>query len=116
MMQLLVAINSGPRYEINYPLGTTHMIEKLAFSSTLNYQREHILKMMEDYGALIDCQSTRDTFLYAASCRTDGLDEIVSVISDTVLRPRYDQEEVKMTRDVIAYENEYQARNPECEP
>jgi processing peptidase subunit alpha len=111
-----VAINSGPRYEINYPLGTTHMIEKLAFSSTQNYGREDVLKIMEDYGALIDCQSTRDTFLYAASCRTDGIDEIISVISDTVLRPGFYPEEIETTKHVIAYENDFHARNPECEP
>uniref|UniRef100_A0AC34GVL3 Mitochondrial-processing peptidase subunit alpha n=1 Tax=Panagrolaimus sp. ES5 TaxID=591445 RepID=A0AC34GVL3_9BILA len=111
-----VAIKSGCRYEMNYPLGTTHMIEKLAFSSTQNYGREDLLKIMEDYGALIDCQSTRDTFLYAASCRTDGLDKIVSVIGDTVLRPGFYPEDIEITKEVIAHENGFYLTNPECEP
>jgi len=111
-----VAIDSGPRYEVHYPLGTSHMIEKLAFSSTKNYTRDLILKMMEERGALIDCQSTKDTFLYASSCRSDGFEEILSVIADAVYRPRFLDEEVELASDVITFENEALARNPECEP
>ncbi|KAH7695171.1 peptidase M16 inactive domain-containing protein, partial [Aphelenchoides avenae] len=112
-----VAIDSGSRYEAHYPSGTCHFIEKLAFSSSANYQsREEIFSILENKGALIDCQATRDTFIYASSCHENGVDEIVKIIADGVLRPQVTEEEMEITRQIIKFDNENMLRTPECEP
>ena len=41
---------------------------------------------LEKYGGICDCQSTRDTFLYAASVDSKGLDATVEILGDVVLR------------------------------
>uniref|UniRef100_A0A7E4VEN8 Mitochondrial-processing peptidase subunit alpha n=1 Tax=Panagrellus redivivus TaxID=6233 RepID=A0A7E4VEN8_PANRE len=111
-----VAINSGPRYEANYPLGVSHFIEKSAFSHTRNFDAARIQQVTEEQNALLDCQSTKDTFLYASSCSSDGFDEILNVIGEAVLKPVFDQESVNLAADIIQFENQNLARNPECEP
>ena len=49
---------------------------------------------MEKCGALVDCQASKDTFLYASSCRISNADEILRLIADAVLRPKILDEEV----------------------
>ncbi|VDK58820.1 unnamed protein product [Anisakis simplex] len=102
-----VSIDSGCRYEVGYPSGTSHFVEKLAFSvsilvnqlgiifTTSSYaSKEEMFSILEVRGALIDCQSTKDTFIYAASCHVDGVRDVLAVIADAVQRPLITQQEV----------------------
>uniref|UniRef100_A0A915MJV9 Alpha-MPP n=1 Tax=Meloidogyne javanica TaxID=6303 RepID=A0A915MJV9_MELJA len=112
-----VAIAAGSRFEVYYPPGTSHFVEKLSFSSTKNFEdKSKTLELMEKCGALVDCQASKDTFLYASSCRISNADEILRLIADAVLRPKILDEEVAICRDVIRYENDTLARQPEPDP
>ena len=51
---------------------------------------------LEKYGGICDCQSTRDTFLYAASVDSRGLDATVEILGEVVLRPQITDDELKM--------------------
>ncbi|KAL3101936.1 hypothetical protein niasHS_003345 [Heterodera schachtii] len=112
-----VAIYAGSRNEVHYPPGTAHFLEKISFLSSQQFpDKAHTLDLLEKFGALIDCQSTRDTFVYAASCRVENAFDVLSIIADAVLRPNILDNEVEYCRDVIRYENETLSRQPECEP
>ncbi|CAI4225722.1 unnamed protein product [Auanema sp. JU1783] len=112
-----IVIDSGARYECGYPLGTSHLIEKLAFGSTLKHlSRDDIYGVLEKNGALIDCQSTKDTFLYAASCLSSGLDEVMEILCNAIWRPRITHEEFEEAKTIIVYENQDMAQRIECEP
>ncbi|CAK5105904.1 unnamed protein product [Meloidogyne enterolobii] len=112
-----VAIAAGSRFEVYYPPGTSHFVEKLSFSSTKNFEdKSKTLELMEKCGALVDCQASKDTFLYASSCRISNAYEILRLIADAVLRPKILEEEVAICRDVIRYENDTLARQPEPDP
>ncbi|CAK5028472.1 unnamed protein product [Meloidogyne enterolobii] len=112
-----VAIAAGSRFEVYYPPGTSHFVEKLSFSSTKNFEdKSNTLELMEKCGALVDCQASKDTFLYASSCRISNAYEILRLIADAVLRPKILEEEVAICRDVIRYENDTLARQPEPDP
>uniref|UniRef100_A0A915P595 Alpha-MPP n=1 Tax=Meloidogyne floridensis TaxID=298350 RepID=A0A915P595_9BILA len=114
---ILVAIAAGSRFEVYYPPGTSHFVEKLSFSSTKNFEdKSKTLELMEKCGALVDCQASKDTFLYASSCRISNAYEILRLIADAVLRPKILDEEVAICRDVIRYENDTLARQPEPDP
>ena len=70
-----------------YPSGVSHFLEKLAFGATSKFEsRDAIMGQLEKYGGICDCQSTRDTFLYAASVDSRGLDATVEILGDVVLR------------------------------
>ncbi|VDN42683.1 unnamed protein product [Gongylonema pulchrum] len=51
--------------------------------------------LLERRGALIDCQSTKDTFIYASSCRVDGFGDIIKMIADAVQRPVIKEDDVQ---------------------
>lgn len=112
-----VAIAAGSRFEVYYPPGIAHFVEKLSFSSTKNFEdKAKTLELLERCGALVDCQASKDTFLYASSCKISNAYEILRLIADAVLRPKITEEEIAICRDVIRYENDTLARQPECEP
>lgn len=109
-----VVIESGSRFEIAYPSGMSHFLEKLAFNSTMEYpDRDIILKELEKHGGICDCQSSRDTFIYAASADSRGLDQVTKVLAEVVLRPQLKEEEVELARQTILFELESLHMRPE---
>jgi predicted Zn-dependent peptidase len=66
-----------------------------SIQKSLNYpSREGISKLLEESGALIDCQSTRDTFIYASSCHKRHAHQVLKLIADAVHRPLINEEDV----------------------
>ena len=112
-----VAIDSGSRYEVSFPSGISHFLEKLAFGSTERFKsRDEILQQMETFGGICDCQGSRDTLIYASSIDSRGLDAIVSILSEVILKPKISEQELEICRQTIAYELEDLNRKPEQEP
>lgn len=112
-----VVIDSGPRYEVAYPSGISHFLEKLAFNSTHEYpEKDIILRELEKHGGICDCQSSRDTFIYAASADSRGLDSVTKVLAEVVLRPQLKPEEVDIARQAVLFELESLHMRPEQEP
>ena len=58
---------------------------------------------LEKFGGICDCQSTRDTFLYAASVDRRGLDSTIEILGDVVLRPVITEEELEASKAAIRY-------------
>ena len=112
-----VAIDSGSRYEVAYPSGVSHFIDKLAFGPTPNYPqgRDNIQEQLEKYGGICDCQGSRDTMIYGISVETTGLELAVDILADVVLRPIIDEEQMEMIRTTINYELEDLNINPNPE-
>lgn len=109
-----VAINSGSRYEVTFPSGISHFLEKLAFCSTNQYNgRDEILQELEKYGGICDCQGSRDTLIYASSIDTRGLEAVTNVLSEVILHPKITDQEVDVTRQTIRFELEDHDRKPD---
>uniref|UniRef100_A0A1L8E0U1 Mitochondrial-processing peptidase subunit alpha n=1 Tax=Nyssomyia neivai TaxID=330878 RepID=A0A1L8E0U1_9DIPT len=109
-----VVIDSGARYEVAYPKGVSHFLEKLAFQSTQNYpDKDNILKELERHGGICDCQSSRDTFIYAASVDSRGLESVTRILADVVLRPNLQMDEIDIARQTILFELESLKMRPE---
>ncbi|OCT67030.1 mitochondrial-processing peptidase subunit alpha [Xenopus laevis] len=110
-------INSGSRHETKYLSGISHFLEKLAFSSTAQFgSRDEILLTLEKHGGICDCQTSRDTTMYAVSADSKGLDTVVSLLSEVVLQPRLTEEEIEMTRMAVRFELEDLNMRPDPEP
>ncbi|XP_029049916.1 mitochondrial-processing peptidase subunit alpha [Osmia bicornis bicornis] len=111
-----VIIDSGPRYEVAYPSGISHFLEKLAFGATKTYEnKDQVLLTLDKLGGICDCQVGRDTCTYAASTEHRGLDKVVQILGDIVLRPKITQEEVNAARQMISFELESLLTRPEQE-
>uniref|UniRef100_A0A8C5KJV2 Mitochondrial-processing peptidase subunit alpha n=1 Tax=Jaculus jaculus TaxID=51337 RepID=A0A8C5KJV2_JACJA len=112
-----ILINSGSRYEAKYLSGIAHFLEKLAFSSTAQYDsKDEILLTLEKHGGICDCQTSRDTTMYAVSADSKGLDTVVSLLAEVVLQPRLTDEEIEMTRMAVQFELEDLNMRPDPEP
>ncbi|XP_066589523.1 mitochondrial-processing peptidase subunit alpha [Prorops nasuta] len=112
-----VLIDSGPRYEVAYPSGVSHFLEKLAFNSTKSYNnKDHIMHTIEKHGGICDCQASRDTFVYAASIERKGIDTVTQILGDITLRPRITEEELSIARQTVQFELEALESKPEQEP
>ncbi|XP_015429321.1 PREDICTED: mitochondrial-processing peptidase subunit alpha isoform X2 [Dufourea novaeangliae] len=112
-----VLLESGPRYEVAFPSGISHFLEKLAFGSTKTYEsKDQIMLAMEKHGGICDCQASRDTLVYAASAERQGLDTVVEILGDVALRPNITQEELTTAKKMIRFELESLLTRPEQEP
>ncbi|XP_017025246.1 mitochondrial-processing peptidase subunit alpha [Drosophila kikkawai] len=112
-----LVIDSGPRYEVAYPSGVSHFLEKLAFNSTVNFpNKDAILKELEKNGGICDCQSSRDTLIYAASIDSRAVDSVTRLLADVTLRPTLSDQEVNLARRAVNFELETLGMRPEQEP
>ncbi|XP_033103370.1 mitochondrial-processing peptidase subunit alpha-like [Anneissia japonica] len=112
-----VLIDSGSRFELPYTSGISHFLEKLAFGSTEKFKdRDEILKRLENYGGICDCQTSRDTMVYGISAEREGLPEVIDILSEVVLRPRITDAEFEDVGIGIQFELEDLAMRPDPEP
>ncbi|XP_048469375.1 mitochondrial-processing peptidase subunit alpha [Rhincodon typus] len=112
-----VLANAGSRHEARYPSGISHFIEKLAFSSTAQFgSKDEILHTLEKHGGICDCQSSRDTTMFAVSAEVKGLETMVNLLADVVLQPRLTDEELEMMRLSVRFELEDLQMRPDPEP
>lgn len=87
------------------------------FQSTQEFSdKDTILKELEHHGGICDCQSSRDTFVYAASADSRGLEAVTRVLAEVVLRPKLPENEVELAKQAIKFELESLNMRPEQEP
>nr|CAI5843218.1 unnamed protein product [Callosobruchus analis] len=111
-----VIIDSGSRYEVAYPSGISHFLEKLAFNSTKQYpNRDDLLAILENHGGICDSQASRDTFIYAASAYSSGLNDVIRLLAEATIRPQILKEEVDGAKMAVKFELETLAMRPEQE-
>ncbi|XP_013793391.1 mitochondrial-processing peptidase subunit alpha-like [Limulus polyphemus] len=112
-----VVIDSGSRYEVAYPSGISHFLEKLAFNSTRDFpDKDAILQELEKHGGICDCQGSRDTMIYAASADSRGLEPVIKLLADVVLRPKITAEEVNVAQQTVKFDLEDMELRPDQEP
>lgn len=112
-----ILINSGSRYEAKHLSGIAHFLEKLAFSSTARFDsKDEILLALERHGGICDCQTSRDTTMYAVSADSKGLDTVVGLLADVVLHPKLTGEELERARMAVQFELEDLSMRPDPEP
>ncbi|CAL1544137.1 unnamed protein product [Lymnaea stagnalis] len=111
-----VLLESGSRFEAVYPSGIVHFVEKMSFGTTPSWStKDQILQELEKVGGICDCQGSRDTLVYAASARSNGLDVVMNILSDVVLRPLYPDEQMEDARQAIKFEIEAMHMDPNPE-
>lgn len=74
-----------------------------------------MLNNLEKHGGICDSQASRDTFIYAASVYTKGLDDTMQLLSEVTLRPRITHEELEYARQAVQFELETLNMRPEQE-
>ncbi|GAU97009.1 hypothetical protein RvY_08373 [Ramazzottius varieornatus] len=102
-----IVVDSGSRYEVSYPSGISHFLEKLAFQSTTEFDnRDTIMQYLEKYGGICDCQISRDSAVYAASIETEGSDAVVKLLNEVSRRVTISEGELAGARQAIGFDLE----------
>ncbi|XP_035212000.1 mitochondrial-processing peptidase subunit alpha-like [Stegodyphus dumicola] len=112
-----VVIDSGSRYEVTYPSGISHFLEKLAFNSTAEFKdKNSILQEFEKCGGVSYCRGTRDSLIYGAIANCKSLDPVVKLLSEAVLRPKLSSEEIDRAHQTVQFELEDLEMSQDQEP
>lgn len=78
--------------------------------------KDSILRVLEKHGGICDCQTSRDTFVYAASADSRGLEPVTRMLAEVVLRPQLTDDEVNLARQTVQFELESLNMRPEQDP
>lgn len=68
---------------------------------------------LEKLGGIWDSQGSRDTFIYAASAYTNGLEDVIQILAEATLRPQITPDEIELARQAVSFELESLAMRPE---
>ena len=110
-------IKAGPRFDVFYPPGTSHLISKLAFLSTKKFEnRERILEVLEPTGGVTDCQMGREEMIYKLMGYRDQVDTMAEVLAEVVFRPRITPEEIEQARILVQNDLVSFSMKPDMEP
>nr|XP_002119957.1 mitochondrial-processing peptidase subunit alpha-like [Ciona intestinalis] len=112
-----ILIDAGSRHEVAYPSGMSHYLERCAFAGSSIYKdRDAVMLAVEKLGGICDCQSSRDTTIYAASVDRDKLEPLMELLADSVYQPTLDDNIIEQARESINYELDELDKKPDPEP
>jgi mitochondrial-processing peptidase subunit alpha len=93
-----VLTNIGSRHEPQ--VGMMHLLETLAFSSTLNYP-DHINALLQDWGATRFVSISREQTLHCIDVLRPNVEHAMALIADVLLEPNLGEPEIEHCKAVL---------------
>ncbi|KAK1290579.1 Mitochondrial-processing peptidase subunit alpha [Acorus calamus] len=106
-------INSGSTYERPISFGASHLLEKMAFKSTLNRSHLRIVREIEAIGGRVGASAHREQMGYTYSAIKTHVPEMVEVLIDCVRNPAFLDWEVNEQLRRLKEEIEESSQNPQ---
>jgi predicted Zn-dependent peptidase len=106
-------IRTGSRQEPAELNGISHFIEHMLFKGTERRSAEEIAQSMDRVGGMLDAFTTKEMICFNAKVLDEHLPVAIEVISDLVLRPRFDQQDITKEKSVVLEEIKMEQDNPE---
>ena len=97
-------VTAGGRHERVEQNGIAHFLEHMAFKGTARRTALQIAEAVEDVGGYINAYTSREMTAYYARVLEADVPLAVDVISDIVLNPVFDPNEIETERHVILQE------------
>lgn len=97
-------VTAGGRHETEAQNGIAHFLEHMAFKGTKRRSALQIAEAIEDVGGYINAYTSREVTAYYARVLKDDVALAFDVISDIVLNPVFDPNEIEIERGVILQE------------
>ena len=109
MSSFALIASVGSAYELqdvqNSQIGSTQMMELLAFRSTHKKTHQDIMTEIENIGGLVQCISNRETILYCVDVMRENIEPAMDILADTILNPRILEEEIEETKQIIQFQH-----------
>jgi mitochondrial-processing peptidase subunit alpha len=99
-----VYIEAGSRFENPYLSGVSHIVDRLAFSSTQKRTGEQIQETVESLGGNIQCVSSRESIMYQAATFNSSVATATELLAETIRTPNITEEEVGQELATAEYE------------
>ncbi|KAJ2999831.1 Mitochondrial-processing peptidase subunit alpha [Globomyces sp. JEL0801] len=96
----------GSRYETKETAGCAYMWDKLTFKSTRDFASDQLTHELELLGGQFASNTTRDLISYQASVFSKGVEKLMHVLSQIVLYPKYDVDELNEAKENTLWELE----------
>jgi predicted Zn-dependent peptidase len=90
-----------------------HFIEHMVFKGTERRTAEEIAQVMDSVGGMLDAFTAKEMTCFSAKVLDEHLTIAFGVISDLVLRPRFEDEDIVKEKQVILEEIKMEEDSPE---
>ncbi|MGD8376306.1 MAG: pitrilysin family protein [Acidobacteriota bacterium] len=108
-----VWLRRGSRDETDVQNGITHFIEHLVFKGTQTRSAREIAKLLDRFGGQTDASTGHEQTCFWAKVMDRHMGDALDLLSDIVLRPRFDPREIERERNVIFEEIRMVEDSPE---
>ena len=112
-VSLGVWVKNGSRSETPELNGVAHFVEHLLFKGTRRRTAEQIAKEVDSIGGHLDAFTGKETACYSAKVLDDHLPLAFDILSDLVLDPRFDPDEMERERRVVLEEIKMEEDSPD---
>ena len=106
-------IKSGSRHEDPNVNGISHFVEHMVFKGTWNRSAEDIARQVDSIGGNMDAFTGKETICFNIKVLDEHLPIAVDVLSDMVLHPVFNGDEIIRERGVILEEIKMDEDNPD---
>src|SRR3974390_1829801 len=106
-------VRHGSRRETLSENGLAHFLEHMVFKGTHRRSAEDIAREMDSVGGMLDAFTSKEQICFNAKVLCSPLPIAFDVLSDLVLRPKLDSDDVKKERQVVLEEIKMDMDNPE---
>lgn len=99
-----IFVRAGARNETEEQNGIAHLLEHMAFKGTSRRSAYQIAEEIEDVGGEINASTSMEMTTYYTRVLQDDVTLAVDILSDIILDPKFDPEELERERGVILQE------------
>lgn len=99
-----VWVETGSRHEPENRGGVSHLIEHLVFKGTASRTAEAIARTMDSVGGQMDAFTTKEHTCFYVQVLDDHLPLAVDLLTDILLHPLFDAEELEREKSVVLQE------------
>jgi predicted Zn-dependent peptidase len=99
-----VWVACGPRHERPEQAGLSHMLEHMAFKGTLTRSAKDIATEIEEVGGDLNAYTSREQTAFHARVLKENVGVALDLISDILVNPLFDADELEREREVILQE------------
>jgi predicted Zn-dependent peptidase len=108
-----VWVGSGSRREAPHQNGVSHFIEHMLFKGTATRSAEDIARSVDSIGGNLDAFTAKEMTCFNTKVLDEHLPIAMDVLSDLVLNPRFDQEDIDKEKGVVLEEIKMDADSPD---
>ena len=99
-----VWVRQGSAHESEIDTGASHLLEHMVFKGTEHRTAAEIAVALEGLGGSLDAYTSREHTSYQARVLDEHVPEALDVLADLVLKPRIEQADLDLEREVVLEE------------